>query len=217
MQPTPTLDSSYLSRDRVSFKSPFSFSFHLGTGCGADFYSGDKGSADSPPSSAADTSFEAEPTERRRSERVKREKPDYYDALDYEHKRQKTPTRPKREKNISGSGSTKEESSQSGLKSILSSATASNRSPREERRGRPRSTIAATAASSSSGRATLTWKKGSLALSAHLAAKFNISPGRWQHVWLVAIVPPERWGKTDRNDCHTARGNSKTLIYSLHH
>jgi hypothetical protein len=32
------------------------------------------------------------------------------------------------------------------------------------------------------------------ALSAHSAAEFNISPGRWQHVWLVAIVPPERWG-----------------------
>jgi hypothetical protein len=32
-------------------------------------------------------------------------------------------------------------------------------------------------------------------LSAHSAAEFNISPGRWQHVLLVAIVPPERWGK----------------------
>jgi hypothetical protein len=38
------------------------------------------------------------------------------------------------------------------------------------------------------------------ALSAHSAAEFNISPGRWQHVWLVAIVPPKRWGKIDRND-----------------
>jgi hypothetical protein len=55
------------------------------------------------------------------------------------------------------------------------------------------------------------------ALSAHSAAKFNSSPGRWQHVWLVAIVPPERWGKMDRNDCHTAWGNFKTLISSLHH
>jgi hypothetical protein len=44
------------------------------------------------------------------------------------------------------------------------------------------------------------------ALLAHSKAKFNISPGRWQHVWLVAIVPPERWGKMDRNDCHTAWG-----------
>jgi hypothetical protein len=33
------------------------------------------------------------------------------------------------------------------------------------------------------------------ALSAHSAAEFNILPGRWQHVWLVAIVPTERWGK----------------------
>jgi hypothetical protein len=33
----------------------------------------------------------------------------------------------------------------------------------------------------------------------------------------VAIVPPERWGKMDRNDCHTAWGNFKTLISSLHH
>jgi hypothetical protein len=41
-------------------------------------------------------------------------------------------------------------------------------------------------------------------LLAHSAAKFNILPGRWQHVWLVAIVPPERWGKVDRNDSHTA-------------
>jgi hypothetical protein len=42
------------------------------------------------------------------------------------------------------------------------------------------------------------------ALSAHSAAEFNILPSRWQHVWLVAIVPPERWGKMDRNDCYTA-------------
>jgi hypothetical protein len=55
------------------------------------------------------------------------------------------------------------------------------------------------------------------ALSAHSAAEFNSSPGRWQHVWLLAIVPPERWGKMDRNDCHTAWGNFKTLISSPHH
>jgi hypothetical protein len=53
------------------------------------------------------------------------------------------------------------------------------------------------------------------ALSAHSAAEFNISPGRWQHLWLVAIVPPKRWGKMDRNDCHTAWGNFKTLISLL--
>jgi hypothetical protein len=55
------------------------------------------------------------------------------------------------------------------------------------------------------------------ALSAHSAAKFNISPGRWQQVWLVAIVPPKRWGEMVRNDCHTAWRNFKTLISSLHH
>jgi hypothetical protein len=33
----------------------------------------------------------------------------------------------------------------------------------------------------------------------------------------VAIVPPERWGEIDRNDCHTAWGNFKTLISLLHH
>jgi hypothetical protein len=55
------------------------------------------------------------------------------------------------------------------------------------------------------------------ALSAHSAAEFNTLPVRWQHVWLVAIVPPKRWGEMDRNDCHTAWGNFKTLIYSLHH
>jgi hypothetical protein len=55
------------------------------------------------------------------------------------------------------------------------------------------------------------------ALSAHSAAEFNILPGSWQLVWLVAIVPPKRWGEMDRNDCHTAWGNFKTLISSLHH
>jgi hypothetical protein len=58
---------------------------------------------------------------------------------------------------------------------------------------------------------------GIRALSAHSADEFNISPGRWQHLWLVAIVPPKRWGKMDRNDGHTAWGNFKTLISSLYH
>jgi hypothetical protein len=31
----------------------------------------------------------------------------------------------------------------------------------------------------------------------------------------VAIVPPERWGKMDKNNCHTAWGSFKTLISSL--
>jgi hypothetical protein len=36
-------------------------------------------------------------------------------------------------------------------------------------------------------------------------------------LFLVAIVPPERWGKMDRNDCHTAWENLKTLCSSHHH
>jgi hypothetical protein len=55
------------------------------------------------------------------------------------------------------------------------------------------------------------------ALSAHLAAELNILPVRWQHLWLVAIVPPEIWGEMDINDCHTAWGNFKTLISPLYH
>jgi hypothetical protein len=55
------------------------------------------------------------------------------------------------------------------------------------------------------------------ALSAHSAADFTNSPGRWQHVWLVAIAlfllrDGRKW---EGNDCHTAWGNLKTLIYSL--
>jgi hypothetical protein len=42
------------------------------------------------------------------------------------------------------------------------------------------------------------------ALSAQSAAEFNISPSRLQHVRLVAIVSPERWGEMDKNGCHTA-------------
>jgi hypothetical protein len=52
---------------------------------------------------------------------------------------------------------------------------------------------------------------------AHSAAEFDILPDRWQHLWLVAIVPPEWWGEMDRNDCHTALGYFKTLISSLHY
>ena len=87
--------------------------------------------------------------ERRRSERVKREKPDYYDALDYENKRKTTPTRAKREKLHGGPGTP------------VGSGLTPGRSPRvrdESKpsggpgRGRP--------PASSSGRAMLTWKKG---------------------------------------------------------
>jgi hypothetical protein len=55
------------------------------------------------------------------------------------------------------------------------------------------------------------------ALSTQSVPELNISPGRWQHVWLVAIVPTERWGEMDRNDCYTAWGNFKTLMTSLNH
>jgi hypothetical protein len=61
------------------------------------------------------------------------------------------------------------------------------------------------------------WRNPIRALSTHSVAEFKFLPGRWQHVWLVAIVPLERWGTMDRNDCHTAWGNLKTLISSLHH
>jgi hypothetical protein len=50
------------------------------------------------------------------------------------------------------------------------------------------------------------------ALSAHSAAEFNILHGRWQHVWLVAIVPVKRWGEMDRNDYYAAWGNFKTFF-----
>ena len=36
--------------------------------------------------------MDASTTERRRSERVKREKPDYYDALEFDNKRKSTTT-----------------------------------------------------------------------------------------------------------------------------
>ena len=73
----------------------------LGTVCGADFYNSSIEKADSP----GDPS-DAEPgtpgSERRKSGRVRRDKPDYYDALDFDTKRGgkfdkiTTPTRPKR-------------------------------------------------------------------------------------------------------------------------
>jgi hypothetical protein len=48
------------------------------------------------------------------------------------------------------------------------------------------------------------------ALSAASAAKFNITPVRWQHPSHVAIVPTESKGKTEGNDWDTACGNFKT-------
>jgi hypothetical protein len=47
------------------------------------------------------------------------------------------------------------------------------------------------------------WNLCIRALSAHLAAEFNILLSRWKHFWLMAIVHTGRWGKMDRNDCHT--------------
>ena len=84
--------------------------------------------------------------ERRRSERVKREKPDYYDALDYENKRKTTPTRAKRERLGGGPGTPTGRSPR--FKDDLQPRGPTGRGP-----GRPPS-------ASSSGRATLTWKKG---------------------------------------------------------
>jgi hypothetical protein len=34
---------------------------------------------------------------------------------------------------------------------------------------------------------------------------------------LVAIVPPEIWGEMDGNECHTAWGNFKALLSSIHY
>jgi hypothetical protein len=48
------------------------------------------------------------------------------------------------------------------------------------------------------------------ALSAASAAKFNITPIRWQHPSHVAIVPTESKGKTEGNDWDIACGNLKT-------
>jgi hypothetical protein len=50
---------------------------------------------------------------------------------------------------------------------------------------------------------------------ADFATQFNISPGKWTAIWPVANVPTERWEDIDRNDCHTAWGNFKTLICLL--
>jgi hypothetical protein len=47
-------------------------------------------------------------------------------------------------------------------------------------------------------------------LSAASAAKFNITPVRWQHPSHVAIVPTESKGKTEGNDWDTACGNLQT-------
>ena len=85
-------------------------------------------------------------SERRRSERVKREKPDYYDALEFEQKRHKSPGRPRRDK---GTGSWDRPSPKDKGEA------------REPGTGRGRGRGGGGGGgSSASGRAMLTWKKG---------------------------------------------------------
>ena len=60
------------------------------TACGADFYNSSLDKSDSPGDPNGDLVSDTPSTpgsERRRSERVRREKPDYYDALDFDTKR----------------------------------------------------------------------------------------------------------------------------------
>merc|ERR1712018_1031578 len=124
--------------------------------CGADFYSSSLDKSDSPgePSECSDAPSTPS-SERRRSERVRREKPDYYDALEFETKR--------RADKFTGPGGGAGGSS-AGLgpmtptraKRGASMAYKSPRMPRNDdfdtpQRGRPRK---------HTGRATLTWKKG---------------------------------------------------------
>jgi cellulose synthase/poly-beta-1,6-N-acetylglucosamine synthase-like glycosyltransferase len=54
------------------------------------------------------------------------------------------------------------------------------------------------------------------ALSAHSAAEFNISPGRWQHVWLVAITiqPSKNYYISRGRVIHISR--TKRVVKVLH-
>lgn len=91
--------------------------FLTGNACGADFYNSSLDKSDSPGEPGGDSVSDAPSTPsselRRRSERVRREKPDYYDALDFDTKRRSdkysvlsasgspsTPTRGKRSDKI---------------------------------------------------------------------------------------------------------------------
>lgn len=98
----------------------------------------------SPEPEAPESSSSAGGNERRRSERVKREKPDYYDALEFEQKRHKSPGRPRRDK---GPGAWDRPSPKE---------KGEGREPGAGR-GRGRG---GDGGSSASGRAMLTWKKG---------------------------------------------------------
>lgn len=75
----------------------FVFLIKTGTACGADFYSSSLDKADSPgdPSDVGSEPPSTPSSERRRSERVRREKPDYYDALEFETKRPRSDQRDK--------------------------------------------------------------------------------------------------------------------------
>jgi len=79
-----------------------------------------------------------EPGERRRSVRAKRDKPDYYDALEYESKRQKTPRSEKKK------GGLPTRLEKSGLPTRLEHGKVKRFNPVGE----------------SQGRATLNWQKG---------------------------------------------------------
>lgn len=126
------------------------------TACGADFYA----SANDKASSPEESSGLLDPNttgERRRSERVKRERPDYYDALEFDNKRKNntTPTRQgsKREK-FPGSG-TSGRSPKVRLDDDTDSCSSKggHRTTSSGKRGSKHQTTTA-------GRATLTWKKG---------------------------------------------------------
>lgn len=119
------------------------------TACGADFYATANDKASSPEELAGP--LDASTTERRRSERVKREKPDYYDALEFDNKRKSTntPTRAKRDKFSGGSGRSPKVRLDDDTDS--SSSRGGHRS-NGKRGGKHQSTTG--------GRATLTWKKG---------------------------------------------------------
>lgn len=95
----------------------------------------DKKEEGSPDTSEVDSNTDQ--VERRRSVRAKRDKPDYYDALDYESKRQKTPKSEKKR----GSGYP--------LRSPSAAASAGTKMRRFP------------GAQQQHSRATLTWKKGS--------------------------------------------------------
>ena len=93
---------------------------------------------------AGDSPEPESPSGRRRSGRVKREKPDYFDALDFE-----TAPKPR------GQGTPGRPSASASQPSPKAKTAAASDQSGKPARGRPPK-----ASSSSTGRATLTWKKG---------------------------------------------------------